>query len=377
LTERNEALRADNISLQSSAKVEEYERRIAHLEYQLEMVRRQSGGELPMVANADEVQPALETDIDAASLLIYDSLGRVLHWRLGPDELSDSSAILHLAGDLSPDGEPLRLLAVSPAEEMLFLFTSGRIATTAVNDLRSANDQEGLIAWENAPVPHEPNAGERLALIAPLSRLPLSKFFIQASRKGCVKKIRTTMGETILANRYLGTGTKHQADQPFDLLLCGEGDRLVLVTHEGYLQCLSVDSLPPSVADGLRLELSDHLVGVFIPSPGDEILTMTQVGKAIHWTEDRLQVARSFRSKGQALFSGSRRGHGVRVVSSGIARDNDWAVGLHKTGLVSLHAAGPVLKNGAVEVEEELLGFHVFSPRQVPIREKGADPDES
>ena len=48
LAERNEELLAENIALTSGKRVEEYERRIAHLEYQLELVKRQLGGELPV-----------------------------------------------------------------------------------------------------------------------------------------------------------------------------------------------------------------------------------------------------------------------------------------------------------------------------------------
>ena len=43
LTERNEALLAENIALQDGSKVEEYKRRIAHLEYQLDLLKRRFG----------------------------------------------------------------------------------------------------------------------------------------------------------------------------------------------------------------------------------------------------------------------------------------------------------------------------------------------
>ncbi len=47
LTGRNEELRAENLALRTEKRVEEYEQRITHLEYQLDMLRRQFGGELP------------------------------------------------------------------------------------------------------------------------------------------------------------------------------------------------------------------------------------------------------------------------------------------------------------------------------------------
>jgi len=43
LTERNEELLAENIALQNGTRVEEYQKRIAHLEYQLDMLKRRFG----------------------------------------------------------------------------------------------------------------------------------------------------------------------------------------------------------------------------------------------------------------------------------------------------------------------------------------------
>src|SRR5215204_6693342 len=45
LTERDEELLAENIALQNGTRVEEYQKRIAHLEYQLDLLKRRFGGE--------------------------------------------------------------------------------------------------------------------------------------------------------------------------------------------------------------------------------------------------------------------------------------------------------------------------------------------
>ena len=45
LSERDEELLAENIALQNGTRVEEYEGRIAHLEYQLELLKRRFGAE--------------------------------------------------------------------------------------------------------------------------------------------------------------------------------------------------------------------------------------------------------------------------------------------------------------------------------------------
>src|SRR6266496_5457808 len=43
LTARNEELLAENIALQNGTRVEEYQKRIAHLEYQLDLLKRRFG----------------------------------------------------------------------------------------------------------------------------------------------------------------------------------------------------------------------------------------------------------------------------------------------------------------------------------------------
>src|SRR5688572_27268640 len=43
LTERDEELLAENIALQNGTRVEQYQKRITHLEYQLELLKRRFG----------------------------------------------------------------------------------------------------------------------------------------------------------------------------------------------------------------------------------------------------------------------------------------------------------------------------------------------
>lgn len=359
LSARNEELAAENISLQSGARVEEYERRIAHLEYQLELIRRQFGGkagvELP--GEPADAQGKPET----LSLLLYDGSGRVLRLGFEPQALHNEQPLGSLAGDLLTPDAP-RLLAVPATEELLFIFTSGRVAALALEAISSSQPGDDLLwDWEQAAVPSEPNAGERLACLAPIGRMAVAESFIQVSRKGCVKKIRAGMGQTILANHYIGAGVRQPPDQTFRLLLCANEALLALVSSEGYVQCVEVKNLPPSVEEALRLESSDHLVDAFTPIQGQDILAITQLGKAVHWTAERLEVASSYRTRGQALYSASRREQGVRVVAAGSVSPGDWGAALHRSGRVSLHGVDDILRSGALPVEDELLAFTFFS----------------
>src|SRR5690242_17437396 len=45
LTARNEELLAENIALQNGTRVEEYQKRIAHLDYQLDLLKRRFGAD--------------------------------------------------------------------------------------------------------------------------------------------------------------------------------------------------------------------------------------------------------------------------------------------------------------------------------------------
>ncbi len=73
LTDRNEELLAENIALVSGKRVEEYEQRIAHLEYQLELLKRQLGGDLGQDALRMADRAAVEAketgDLKSAGLL--------------------------------------------------------------------------------------------------------------------------------------------------------------------------------------------------------------------------------------------------------------------------------------------------------------------
>src|SRR5512145_2644836 len=80
LTERNEELLAENIALQNGTRVEEYQKRIAHLEYQLDLLRRRFGAEGTELSDLPVPAAAAST----LSLLVYNAYGRILRLELSP-----------------------------------------------------------------------------------------------------------------------------------------------------------------------------------------------------------------------------------------------------------------------------------------------------
>jgi hypothetical protein len=353
----NESLRAENIALISGNRVEEYEKRIAHLEYQLDLLKRQVGSEAYPVG---DLAPGGAAPASTISLLVYDNLGRALRIVVDPSSLEDGAAIGRLQGEFVQAGEALRLLVVPSSEELLFVFTSGRVATFPVDELAQALSDDAW-DWRQAPVPEARRSNEALACLTPVARLALVEFFIQFSRRGFVKKTVTSMAASILSQRYIGTGTVQPADKIFETLLCSKDSRIALVSHEGHLMCLDAGRLPFSVEEAMRLDPTDHLVAALPVSAGKTLLIMTQIGKVVALEGDELQVAANLKTKGQLVFSSQRRASGVRVVSAGSVDESDWAIALHSDGQISLHTVRALLGGGTLPVRGELQAFTTFT----------------
>ena len=342
LAERNEALLAENIALQNGTRVDEYQKRIAHLEYQLDLLKRRFGSEEVELAELP-APPAAESTL---SLLVYNNYGRVLRIELDPG-LRDLGRIRD--GALQSSEQP-RLLAVLSNEEVLLLFTSGRVSTCAVESFSPVESGSDW-TWEEAALPDEPRAGEWLAGVMPISRLPLSEFFLQVSRRGCVKKTITSMAQSILGNHYLGKGTLQKSDQPFDVTLCQKKTRVGFVTLEGKLLGLDVDELPYSAEDRIKLTASDYVIASFMLSPEESMLFVTQTGKVIQREYEGLDLSKSPLAKGQALIPPSRLAQGVRFIGAAAVRDTDRIAVLDSGGSLRVHEAGSIAGSGSIEAE--------------------------
>jgi DNA gyrase/topoisomerase IV subunit A len=377
----NETLLEENIALKIGERVEEYEKRIAHLEYQLNLLKRQFGEgalddalidkALPDEALVDvtlttadrtAVSPALET----ISVLVYNPKGRVLRLVLSPETLEDGCLLGHFQEELAPGGEPPRILVTPSTEELLFVYTTGRVTTRPVTYISPVPpdtqgvEMGGVMDWERAPIPEEPPPGEELACLVPISKMALAEVFLQVSRRGCVKKILISMAESILSNQFIGRGVKQQADQILDLILCGKDDQVVLISQEGYLLRIKVSMLSYSIEDAMRLGLTDHLVAAFEIGSGRSILVMTQVGKVIHRMEEGLKTVKALPVKGHPVYSAARRKGGVRVVGAAAVSDRDWGLALHQDGQLTCHSVRHILDTGMVPVEGELLAFTTY-----------------
>lgn len=351
LTGRNEELLAENIALQNGTRVEEYQKRVAHLEYQLDLLKRRFGTDESMLTEL----PMDSTETSTLSLLVYNAQGRVLRIEINPDV----QTLGRITDEMINDSEQPRLLAVQSNEEVLLLFTSGRVSTHALSSIPTV-DSGGAWSWEGAALPDEPRAGELLACITPLSRLPLSDFFLQVSRRGCVKKTMTSVAQSILANHYLGKSALQKSDQPFDVTLCQKKDLFAFVTFEGHLIGLDVDGLSYSAEERIRLTSSDYVVGSFMTHSNESMLFVTQTGKVIHRESDSLELSKSPLAKGQALISASRLEQGIRFIGAASVRDEDQIAVLDATGSLNVYLTEAITGAGSIAAGGLILSIGVI-----------------
>jgi len=351
LTERNEELLSENIALQNGTRVEEYQKRISHLEYQLDLLKRRFGADESLLAELP-VNPA---ETSSLSLLAYNIYGRILRIEVE----ADARSLGRIADETLATGEQPRLLAIPSNEEVLLLFTSGRVSTCAVADIATM-EVGSAWSWEQAALPDEPRAGEMLACIAPLTHLPLSEFFLQVSRRGCVKKTMTSMAQSILGNHYLGKSTLQKSDQPFDVTLCQKKDLFAVVTIEGHLLGLDVDALPYSAEERIRLTATDYVIGSFVPRSDQSMLFVTQTGKVIQRDSANLELSKSGLAKGQALIPPARLGQGVRFIGAASVQEQDRIVALDATGSLNVHLAEALTGAGSIEAGGLILSIGVI-----------------
>lgn len=362
LTQRNEELLDENISLTTGKRVEEYERRIAHLEYQLDLLKRQLGGEITageiaaIETTIGREQTAVSPQAEISSVMVYDAQGHVFRFQVNQQTLSSGERLAQMPDELTGRREPPRMLAVPSSDELLLVFSSGRVTALPVEQITHQLADQPL-SMDQAALPDEPRGGESLVCVVPISELPLADFLIQVSRKGYIKKINASMTESILANRYIGSGVILPADQTFNVALCRNEDQLMLVSHLGYLLRIQALQLTYAIDEAMRLGKSDHLVSAFRIFPSQSVLIVTEGGKLIHRTEDSFELANSFKTRGKPVYSQSRREQGVRVIGAAALNEQDWGAALHKDGLLTVHSMADISASGTLRSHSGLLAF--------------------
>ncbi len=355
LSNRDEELSAQNIELLSGRKVEEYESRIASLEYQLELLKRQLGGEIILPTEAPRSAPIHEM----VSIVLYNPLGYVLRLEMEPAELAASTSMASLNGEVCPDGAQPTVLATNSREELLFIFDTGRTVAHPASQLPCSSGDK--LGWEGAFL-EEPRIKEELAVVQPIAKMPLYEMIIQASRRGYVKKIKMAAFTSHLGEDYIGTGVKLPADKTCGLTFANKDELFVMVSQEGYIFSMQAERLPAAIEEVIRLGITDHIVSTFIVHQEPSILFITQNGKAVHRETSWLDQANSFKSKGQSILTNERREAGIRIVGAAPVDATDWGVFLSDDGSLNVTKLQELLATGRVpgQPSTSILSFSTF-----------------
>jgi DNA gyrase/topoisomerase IV subunit A len=361
LAARDEELMAQNIELLSGRKVEEYESRIASLEYQLELLKRQLGGEVVLPTEL----PSQEVVQEKINLLLYNPLGQVLRLEMNPKELEHGQTICQITGELTAGGMLPEVLATTGKEELLFIFDTGRTVRRAVTLLPPMDRTQP--GWQKAYI-EEPHVKEELAAIQPIGKMPLFELCIQASRRGYVKKMKTSFFTAHLEEDYIGSGVKVRADKTCGLTFANPDDLFVMVSQDGNIFSMQAEKLPSAIEEVIQLGVTDHIVSTFIIGQKPSLALITKNGKVVHRDIAWLEPANSFKSKGQAILSKARREAGVRIVGAAPVEEKDWGVVLQSDGRLVIHQLEQMLATGSVasaRPENQVLGFSIFHSPEI------------
>ncbi len=362
LSKWNEELLNDNIELRSGNRVEEYERRISSLEYQVELMRRQLGGEVI----TELPTPKAET----LNIILFSPKGWVLRTEF-PVEGAQPGQVARFAStawDFTPG-----LVVVNDSEELLFLFDSGRTLAQPVSQLPLTPADE--LDWEKG-VFQDPRGGEELAAVIPIGRLALYDHCIQVSRRGCVKNSLRTAFHTYLDKGYIGAGVKSNLDRTCGLAFCAKNGHIALASQEGAVVCFEAGFVPFHIDEAIRLSVTDTIITSFSPTGKDWLLFITNNGKAVQRESAWLTPTSSLRSRGQAVIPSSRKEAGVRLAAAGAVDESDWAAALDGQGGVHLARVKDLFNTGSLSVPGGVLAATFFSmpPTRAtePDRERGA-----
>lgn len=348
LADRNEELLAENIQLRSGSKVEELESRIASLENQLDLLKRQFGGELP------------ELQAPSLSLLCFNAAGRLLRVELPLDGFKHGLKLAQLKESLNPNDTSTALLVTSPLEELLLLFETGRTASIAVSSVPTAD--ASVVRW-NSALQTETRGGEELCGILPVASLPLFDQCVQVSRRGFAKRIGRNYLQGYITRDYIGAGTRQKLDRPFGLFLANDTDMGVIASREGSLLAFSIHDLPYNAEETIRLSVTDYVINAFTQQDSTHIVMVTQDGKVVQREVTWLTPSTSLKTRGQQLIPTGRLSSGTRAAAILPCSESDWGVALAASGMLTLYRMADLFSAGSLPGAEAdpVVDFKSFS----------------
>ena len=278
----NESLRAENLELSTGNKVKEFEQKIAELEFQLDLLKRQLGSAGSTLAPED------------ASLLVFNDKGQVLRLSLKDSDLHAQQPFAVITGIPHIQSRNFSMITVSAYDQLLLVTSSGRTVTVPVEQIALSKDNQPN--WSTGYQVELPSQ-EELIWILPITRLHTFTDCIQVSRFGYGRKVTTQFFKTFIANHNLGKGTKFNFDRILNLTLCNDNQLLVLASKAGNFISLDTGSLPVSLTEIIKFKVSDYAVSSVLLGADQTLVGVTQNGFVFNQNQEGLKPGKPIKRK--------------------------------------------------------------------------------
>jgi DNA gyrase/topoisomerase IV subunit A len=291
--------------------------------------------------------------------LLYNQRGQVIRLEIQPAKLVSGTKMAGFTEELSFEPGKVRLLAVSPKEELLFMFDSGRTVTLAVTDLPATSGTE--LSWYTA-YQADLRSDQELIVILPIGKMAAFDQCIQLSRRSYARKIARNYFQKYIAGGNIGKGIipSHETDTPLNLTLCNGSDLLVLVSRQGYVTGLPAQIFPIALERALKLDPDDALVTSFVLQPDQSLVAVSGEGRAMRYESGWLKPAANLGGRSQLLGSKQKTAQGLQIVGAAAAGDDDWGFGLRQDGNLVSVKIGDITIGKATKTEHPLKNIYPF-----------------
>ena len=352
----NESLRAENLELSSGNRVKEYDRRIAELEFQLDLLKRQldSGGGKPQ--------------IEATSLLLLNDKGQVIRLAIDDASLAGDQPFSRIAGTPHIQSHTFGLVTAAAFDQLLLVFSTGRTTSLPVEQVPLSTGSE--LDWAGA-YQADLRSMEELAWMMPITRFHAYDCCVQVSRFGVARKIAIQYFKTFVSNNNIGKGVKFNFDHILNLTLCNENQLLVLASRAGNLLSLSASALPVALDEIMHFKVNDYVVSALTLDPGQTLVAVTQNGAAYAQNQAWLLPAKAGERRLRQLLP-EKREEDEALAGAVALGGTDWLIVYRDDGTLSAYRPGSLSNRKTMLTtgqETRVLAVAVYSPSQ-PVEER-------
>jgi DNA gyrase/topoisomerase IV subunit A len=295
--------------------VREFERKIAELELQLDMLRRQVvGGPKPAVQNQH--------------LVLFNEKGQLVRIEL-PD-LTKPGVVAQLdpRGLLMP--RQFGMIVGNAYDELLLVLSSGRTVHLPAEQLPLSSGDR--LAWDDT-FAADLRALEELVSMVPITRMSLFDYAVQTSRFGYARKIAQSYFKTFIANNNIGRGIKFDFDRLCNLSLANEAGVVVLACRSGAIFATQAAALPVGLDEVIHFKVGDYLAASFAIDPEQLMVAVSEDSVGFVQKADWLILAKPGERKFRQVFPERKAGE-MTLAGAAAANLQDWGLALREDGTI-------------------------------------------